>query len=172
MEERNQTDLSVIKSDYHLSLNILDIISFLGKSKLEHLGDEVATEIVTSFNTYVEEHSYIEVSMTGLDIREQFQKLPNDTKNLMKGQIIIHGFVSKSFFNNLIRCSSEQNEFFLKDDEIKGSLVNMFSILVIITCLLILYAYHSTAGFRAVLQDTLASRAVSLVAELINHYLP
>lgn len=172
MEERNLPELSVVKSDYHLSLNILDIISFLGKNKLEYLGDEVATEIVTEFNALVEEDFYLTPSMSGLDIREQFHKLPNAIKNTMKSQVIIHGFVSKSFFNNLIRFSSEENEFLLRDDEVKGSLVNMFSILVIITCLLILYIYHSTAGYREVLEDTMSSRVVATVIELVNHYLP
>ena len=90
----------------------------------------------------------------------------------MKNQIIIHGFVSKSFFNNLIRFSSEENEFLLRDDEVKGSLVNMFSILVIITCLLISYIYNSTSGYREVLENTLSSRVVATVIDLINHYLP
>lgn len=172
MEERNLPDLSVVKSDYHLSLNILDIISFLGKNKLEYLGDEVATEIVTEFNTHVEEDFYLAPHMSGVEIREQFHRLPNITKNLMKSQIIIHGFVSKSFFNNLIRFSSEENEFLLRDDEVKGSLVNMFSILVIITCLLISYIYNSTSGYREVLENTLSSRVVATVIDLINHYLP
>lgn len=172
MEERNLPDLSVVKSDYHLSLNILDIIAFLGKNKLEYLGDEVATEIVTEFNTHVEEDFYLTPHMSGVDIREQFHRLPNITKNLMKHQIIIHGFVSKSFFNNLIRFSSEENEFLLRDDEVKGSLVNMFSILVIITCLLISYIYNSTSGYREVLENTLSSRVVATVIDLINHYLP
>lgn len=172
MEEKNLPDLSVVQGERHLSLNILDIISFLGKNKLEYLGDEVATEIVTSFNTHVEEAFYIETTMSGMEMREQFQKLPNVTKNLMKDKVLIHGFISKTFFTNLIRFSSEESEFFLRDDEVKGSLVNMFSILVIITCLLILYAYQSTAGYRTILTDTLASKVVSAVAELINHYLP
>ena len=171
MEEKNLPELSVVKSDYHLSLNILDIISFLGKNKLEYLGDEVATEIVTEFNALVEEEFYLTPGMSGLDIREQFHKLPNKTKNTMKNQVIIHGLVSKSFFNNLIRFSSEENEFLLRDDEVKGSLVNMFSILVIITSLLILYIYHSTAGYREVLKNTMSSRAIETVMELINHYL-
>lgn len=172
MEERNLPDLSVVPSEVHLSLNILDIISFLGKNKLEYLGDEVATEIVTSFNMHVEENAYIETIMSGMDIRAQFQKLPNDTKNVMKDKIIIHGFASKTFFNNLIRFSSEESEFYLRDDEVKGSLINMFSILMIITCLLIAYVYSSTAGYRTVLHDTLASRTLEIVSELVNHYLP
>lgn len=172
MEERNLPDLSVVKSDYHLSLNILDIISFLGKNKIEYLGDEVATEIVTSFNSFVDEEFHLSPAMTGTEIRDLFYKLPNAAKNVMKGQVIIHGFVSKTFFNNLIRFSSEENEFLLRDDEVKGSLVNMFSILVIITCLLIAFAYQSTASYREVLNDTMSGRVIEMVQELINHYLP
>lgn len=172
MEERNLPDLSVVKSDYHLSLNILDIISFLGKNKLEYLGDEVATEIVTSYNSFVDEAFHLSPAMTGTEIRNLFYRLPNVTKNTMKSQVIIHGFVSKTFFNNLIRFSSEENEFLLRDDEVKGSLVNMFSILVIITCLLIWFGYQSTASYREVLSNTISGQLVEMVRELINHYLP
>ena len=165
MEERNLQNLSVVENDCHLCLNILDIISFLGNNKLEYLGDEVATEIVTSFNSNVEEQFYIEVQMTGVQIREVFQKLPNDLKNLMKKKTIISDMISKSFFTNLIRFSSEENEFFKRDDEIKGSLVNMFSILVIITVVLISWAYLMTQTTRGdvIIFSTIVSKGPNLI---------
>ena len=50
MEQRNQVELSVLENETHLSLNILDIICFTGRLKLDYLGDDVATEIVTAYN--------------------------------------------------------------------------------------------------------------------------
>lgn len=172
MEERNLQNLSVVESDCHLCLNILDIITFLEKNKLDYLGDEVATEIVTSFNNCVEEEFYIESQMTGVELREIFQKLPNDLKNTMKKKTIISDLTSKAFFTNLIHFSSEENEFLKRDDEVKGSLVNMFSILVIITSGIIFWGYHVTASSRGELGVTVAGQTAQLVKALIESYLP
>lgn len=168
MEQRNQVELSVLENETHLSLNILDIICFTGRLKLDYLGDDVATEIVTAYNEHVEETLHIQIGMSGNEIRELFQKLPNDTKNQMKAKTIIHGFTSKTFLNNLIKFSGEERDFYLRDDKIKGSLINMFSIIVIITCLLMFYVYSSTSGYREVLSDTIASRLLQSVIDYIT----
>lgn len=168
MEQRSQIELSAIENETHLGLNILDIISFTGGLKLEYLGDEVAVEIVTSYNDNVDEIFYIETGMSGNEIRVMFQKLPNAIKNQMKVKTIIHGFASKTFLNNLIKFSSEERDFFLRDDEVKGSLINMFSIIIIITCVLMFYVYSSTAGYRDVLGETIASKVINAVIEYIS----
>lgn len=168
MEERNQNELSENQRGVHLGLNILDIINFIGKVKLEYLGDDVATEIVTSYNDNVDEMFQITTAMSGNEIREIFQKLPNNVKTLMKNKIVIDGFVSKDFFNNLIKASTEERDFFLRDDEIKGSLINMFSIVMIIACILMFYVYNTTESYRDPLGDTVASKVFNVVIQYIE----
>lgn len=168
MEERNQNELNENQKGVHLGLNILDIINFIGKVKLEYLGDDVATEIVTSYNDNVDEMFQITTAMSGNEIREIFQKLPNNVKTLMKNKIVIDGFVSKDFFNNLIKASTEERDFFLRDDEIKGSLINMFSIVMIIACILMFYVYSTTESYRDPLGDTIASKVFNVVIQYIE----
>lgn len=168
MEERNQNELNENQKGVHLGLNILDIINFIGKVKLEYLGDDVATEIVTSYNDSVDETYQITTQMSGNEIREIFQKLPNSVKTTMKSKVVIDGFVSKNFFNSLIKASTEERDFFLRDDEIKGSLINMFSIVIVISCLLMFYVYNTTESYRDPLGDTIASKVFNTVIEYIE----
>lgn len=168
MEELNQNDLNENQKDAHLGLNILDIINFIGKVKLEFLGDDVATEIVTSYNEDIEDSYQINTQMSGNEIREIFQKLPNNIKTVMKNKIIIDGFVSKNFFNSLIGATHTERDFFLRDDEVKGSLVNMFSIVIIISCVLMFYVYNASESYREPLENTYSSRIFKVVIEYIE----
>ena len=117
--ERSNLELSSLDLRSHMSLNILDIIRFLNELKLEYLGDEIATEIVVNYNANVDETFYIVESMSGQDIRDQFNKLPNMIKQTMSKKTIISDEVSKNFFTQLLKNSNEQYEFFVRDTEIK-----------------------------------------------------
>lgn len=171
-DERNDLELSSPDSRSHMTLNILDIIRFLNKLKLEYLGDEIATEIIVNYNANVDEAYYIEESMSGQDIRDQFNKLPNTVKQLMSKKTLISDEVSKGFFTQILKNSTEQYEFFVRDTEIKGGLINAFAVVIIISCLLIYFVYANTTGFRGEIGDTVSAKIGNLVVEYIQEKIP
>ena len=167
-EERNELELSNLDSTNHMSLNILDIIKFLSELKLEYLGDEIATEIVVNFNAYVDQPYYIEATMNAQEIREQFNRLPNANKQLMSKKTIISNETAKNFFVEILKNSNEQNDFFIKDTEVKGSIVNTYSIVVIIACILIAFVYKGTEVYRGEIGETVSSKIGAAIVEYIE----
>ena len=94
MEQRNQVELSVLENETHLSLNILDIISFTGRLKLDYLGDDVATEIVTAYNEHVEETLHIQIGLS--------ERMGEDTKDLLAEFERV-----KTLYNNITKPNNE-----------------------------------------------------------------
>lgn len=154
------------------TLTILDIIKFLNDLKLRYLGDEVSNEIIINYNSHVEEMYYITDEMDGSDIREQFNKLPNSVKQTMSKKHIISGDISKNFITQIIQNSNEQYDFFVRDTEIKGSIINTFSIVLVISCALIYFAYYSTTSLRGEIDETVSSRIGNMVLEYMEEKLP
>ena len=166
--ERNELDPVPPDCCPEMTLNILDIVRFLKELKLEYLGDELATEIVVNYNANVDESYYIEGSMNGAEIREQFNKLPNIVKQTMLKKVIICDDSSKDFFTQIIKNSTEQYDFFVKDSEVKGSLINTASVVIIISCLLIAIVYHHTASFRGEIGNTISAKIGNVITDYIN----
>lgn len=154
------------------TLTILDIIKVLNELKLKYLGDEISNEIIVNYNNHVDETYYITDEMDGADIREQFNKLPNSVKQTMTKKYIIAGDTSKNFIHQIIRNSNEQYDFFVKDTEIKGSLINTFSIVLIISCALIYFTYYSTTSLRGEIDDTVSSKIAHAALEYLEEKLP
>lgn len=170
--EKNDLELSVPDSTCHMTLNILDIIRFLSELKLEYLDNEIVTEIIVSYNANVDEAYYITEGMSGLDIRDQFNKLPNAVKQKMKDKTLISDDNSRDFFTQILKNSTERYEFFIRDSTVKGSLVNMFSYIVIVTCVIIYFVYNSTSQFRGEIGPTISSKIVDAVVAYIEEKLP
>lgn len=154
----------------YLSLKILDVVNFLGEIKLDTLGIFVSTEIVVNFNKISGDEHGISVSYTGTQIKQQLDSLPIEIRRRLNNAIIIHGDLAREFFTKLFNDYQERQEEMLKDTEIKGSLVNTFSVIVILICIGVLYIYVSTQTFRGPVKETVTENVVESIIVYVTGY--
>ena len=170
--EGNDLQITSPKHAQHITLNIFDIISFLGTVKLEYLGDEVSTEIIVCYNEDIEIQYHIDATMSGKEIREIFNKLPNEDKKHLSTKIILTDELSKKLVLKIIENSKDQYYHYVQDAEIKGSIINAGSIIIIVSCIILFYTYYVSSSLRAEIGGTISEAVIQAISEYVNSILP